>query len=475
MTFRRTLLLALYKLSDIVILLCSLAYTIIVNSSMGGPSNLSNLLSAQISVQNSIVLAIAITIWHFIFQFLGLYETKRFGHRIHECMDVLKATSLGTCLITLFMSLFYMNFLNGSFIFHFWISATFLTIAARMTMRLILIVVRNRGRNLRFMVIVGTNQRVLDFAKKVKTRKDLGYELVGFVDNECFHKENGVQLISRLEDFAGVLNQHVVDEVVIGLPVQTFYNEIKEIAGICEEQGIIVRFLADMLFDLRFAKSSIDYLDESPILTLYTGPMDSWFFWGKRAFDILFSSIALLFLLPVFVIAGILIKLDSPGPVFFIQKRVGYNKRLFKAYKFRTMIKGAEKQQSKLEQLNEMSGPVFKIKNDPRITKIGRIMRKTSIDELPQLFNVLKGDMSLIGPRPLPVRDYERFEEEWHKRRFSIRPGLTCLWQINGRNGMSFDKWVELDMEYIDNWSLLLDLKILIKTIPAVFKGSGAM
>lgn len=175
------------------------------------------------------------------------------------------------------------------------------------------------------------------------------------------------------------------------------------------------------------------------------------------------------------MIAGILIKLDSPGPVFFIQKRVGYNKRLFKAYKFRTMIKGAEKQQSKLEQLNEMSGPVFKIKNDPRITKIGRIMRKTSIDELPQLFNVLKGDMSLIGPRPLPVRDYERFEEEWHKRRFSIRPGLTCLWQINGRNGMSFDKWVELDMEYIDNWSLLLDLKILIKTIPAVFKGSGAM
>ena len=154
---------------------------------------------------------------------------------------------------------------------------------------------------------------------------------------------------------------------------------------------------------------------------------------------------------------------------------MGYNKRRFKFYKFRTMAKDAEKKQKEIEHLNELSGPVFKIKDDPRVTKIGKILRKTSIDELPQLFNTLKGDMSLVGPRPLPVRDYELFDENWQKRRLSVKPGITCLWQSSGRNDLPFDKWIELDMEYIDNWSLLLDLKILIKTIPAVIRGTGAM
>ncbi len=182
----------------------------------------------------------------------------------------------------------------------------------------------------------------------------------------------------------------------------------------------------------------------------------------------------IIILLPVFVAAALLIKLTSPGPVFFVQERVGYNKRRFKLYKFRTMVPGAEKKQKELEQLNEMSGPVFKIGKDPRITPIGKFLRKTSVDELPQIFNVLKGDMSIVGPRPLPVRDYEGFDQDWHRRRFSVYPGITCLWQINGRNQISFEEWMKLDMEYIDNWSLGLDLIILAKTIPAVLKGSGA-
>jgi lipopolysaccharide/colanic/teichoic acid biosynthesis glycosyltransferase len=181
-----------------------------------------------------------------------------------------------------------------------------------------------------------------------------------------------------------------------------------------------------------------------------------------------------LLLSPIFVLTAVLIKITSPGPVFFVQERVGLNKRRIGVYKFRTMVPGAEKKQAELESLNEAGGPVFKIKNDPRITPFGKILRKTSIDELPQLFNVLKGDMSLVGPRPLPVRDYEGFDKDWHRRRFSVRPGITCLWQINGRSDTSFEKWMELDMEYIDNWSLWLDLKILAGTIPAVLKGSGA-
>ncbi|MCX6224651.1 MAG: sugar transferase [Bacteroidia bacterium] len=178
---------------------------------------------------------------------------------------------------------------------------------------------------------------------------------------------------------------------------------------------------------------------------------------------------------PFFAIVGILIILDSRGPIFFVQERVGYNKRRFKLYKFRTMTSDAEEKQKEIEYLNEASGPVFKIKDDPRVTKIGKILRKTSIDELPQFFNTLAGEMSLVGPRPLPIRDYELFEENWQKRRLSVKPGITCLWQISGRNALPFDKMIELDMEYIDNWSLLLDLKILVKTIPAVFRCTGAM
>jgi lipopolysaccharide/colanic/teichoic acid biosynthesis glycosyltransferase len=171
----------------------------------------------------------------------------------------------------------------------------------------------------------------------------------------------------------------------------------------------------------------------------------------------------------------VLIKFTSPGPVFFSQRRVGLNKRRFNLYKFRTMVVDAEKQMREIEHLNEASGPVFKIKNDPRITPLGRFLRKTSLDELPQLFNVLAGHMSLVGPRPLPVRDYEGFNEDWQRRRFSVKPGITCLWQVQGRSSISFEKWMELDLQYIDKWSLWLDFQILLQTIPAVLRGSGAV
>jgi len=174
------------------------------------------------------------------------------------------------------------------------------------------------------------------------------------------------------------------------------------------------------------------------------------------------------------LLAALFIKITSPGPILFKQERVGQNKRKFTIYKFRSMIIDAESKMQQIEHLNEVSGPAFKIKLDPRITPVGRFLRKTSVDELPQLVNVLKGDMSLVGPRPLPVRDYEGFSEDWHRRRFSVRPGITCLWQVGGRGSVTFEKWMELDMQYIDKWSFWLDVKILAKTVPAVLKGSGA-
>lgn len=196
---------------------------------------------------------------------------------------------------------------------------------------------------------------------------------------------------------------------------------------------------------------------------------------SKRIIDIIVSGLGLIILSPFFILIAILIKIDNPeGPIIFKQERVGLNGKVFVLYKFRSMIPEAEQLKASLKNLNEMSGPVFKIKNDPRVTKIGRFLRKTSIDELPQLINVLKGEMSLIGPRPLPVEEMSKVEPHIYSKRSSVKPGITCIWQISGRNNIDFDKWMEMDLQYIDNWSLWLDWKILFLTFPAVISRKGA-
>jgi len=206
----------------------------------------------------------------------------------------------------------------------------------------------------------------------------------------------------------------------------------------------------------------------------YTGVIEGWPVVAKRALDFSLAQVALIAVSPIMLLAALLIKLTSPGPILFTQKRIGHNKRKFTIYKFRTMTADAENKMQEIEHLNEISGPVFKIKQDPRITPVGRFLRKTSIDELPQLINVLNGGMSLVGSRPLPLRDYEGFSQDWHRRRSSVRPGITRLWQVSGRSSIPFEKWMELDMQDIDKWSLWLDFKIPAKTIPAVLGGSGA-
>jgi exopolysaccharide biosynthesis polyprenyl glycosylphosphotransferase len=265
----------------------------------------------------------------------------------------------------------------------------------------------------------------------------------------------------------------VVDEVVIALPMKSFYNEAAQIVSACEEQGITVRNLSD-IFTPKLARFEAEGFEGIPLTSHYTGKLSGWQIAIKRVMDFVISAVLLVILSPLLLVTAIVIKLNSPGTVLFIQERVGLNKRRFRLYKFRTMVEGADKKQVDLETLNEVDGPVFKIRNDPRITSVGKFLRKASIDELPQLINVLKGDMSLVGPRPLPVRDYKGFAYDWHRRRFSVRPGITCLWQVNGRSSIPFEKWMELDMNYIDRWSLWLDLKILSKTIPSVLKGIGA-
>jgi len=266
--------------------------------------------------------------------------------------------------------------------------------------------------------------------------------------------------------------KNVIDEVVIALPVKTQYVAIERTIAICKRMGVQVLYCENLFETPRSGRCHREPFDDQKV-TLKMVP-DDYRHRIKRSFDALGALIGLILCAPLFLIVAILIKATSKGPVLFRQERYGLGRRTFCIYKFRTMVENAEAAQAALEHMNENAGPVFKIFKDPRITKLGALLRRTSIDELPQLLNVLKGEMSLVGPRPLNLRDVGKFSEAWLMRRFSVKPGLTCLWQIGGRSNVSFDRWMELDLHYIDHWSLEMDLRILVKTIPAVLRGTGA-
>jgi exopolysaccharide biosynthesis polyprenyl glycosylphosphotransferase len=298
-------------------------------------------------------------------------------------------------------------------------------------------------------------------------------EVIGFVDSEPHPAlgSAGLMHLGGVNDLERILMHRVVDDVLIGLPVKSRYDEIRQSIAACARTGVPASYSAD-LFESASTNSRTNGR-RPPVLSLSEAPSADRLL-VKRVIDVVGAVILLVIFAPVMLGAGLLIRLTSPGPVLFTQDRYGYMKRLFRMYKFRTMVAGAESAQDELENQNEASGPVFKIRHDPRITRVGRVLRRTSIDELPQLWNVLRGEMSLVGPRPLPTRDVGRFAEPWLMRRFSMPPGLTCLWQISGRSDLGFDQWIKLDLEYIDSWSHALDLAILVRTVPAVLRGAGA-
>lgn len=349
--------------------------------------------------------------------------------------------------------------------------------AGRFMMRTFLGEIHKPPERLKNLVLVGCNGRTADFVAYMLARPRLGYRIIGFIDDVPWvrgYQGLSLKYLGPLQDFDAVLDMLQVDEVVVTLPLRSFYEQINRIVETCEIQGITVHLLSHF-FPLKIARVHVTELEGMPLLTFRTGALSDWQAGLKRGFDMLVSAGLLVVLAPLFLLTALLIKISSPdGPVFFVQTRVGHNRRHFKMVKFRTMIPDAEEKQKELEQFNEAQGAVFKIKHDPRITPIGRILRKTSIDELPQLLNVLKGDMSLVGPRPLPLRDAARFDEKWLQRRWSVKPGLTCLWQVNGRQHDNFHAWIQQDLAYIDQWSFGLDLKILAKTIPVVLRGDGA-
>jgi exopolysaccharide biosynthesis polyprenyl glycosylphosphotransferase len=276
-----------------------------------------------------------------------------------------------------------------------------------------------------------------------------------------------------IEHLAHLLHTHSANAVLVA-PRQTLFGQIERTIQLCELEGVEVWLLADF-FQTRISQTTVDDLHGQPMLVFRSGPDASWQAMGKGVIDFVGSLGMIIVLSPMMILAALAVRISSPGPIFFRQQRAGVNGRPFTMLKFRSMVTNAEQLKQELAALNEMSGPVFKVTNDPRVTSVGRFLRKWSIDELPQLFNVLRGEMSLVGPRPLPLDEVARFDDLAHRRRLSVRPGLTCIWQVSGRNNVTdFKEWVRLDLEYIDNWSLWLDIKILLLTIPAVFTGAGA-
>jgi len=477
-TARRKLLMNALKLFDLSLMVLAFVLAAFLVFHLSYKASPTAFFAMRVKIQNFAIFALLILLWHMIFCFSGLYTSRRLSKRGHEVVDAMTGISLGTFVIFAGAIVFHINLVTPLFLVVFWLACTCLIVPSRLLLRIILAGLRKRGRNLRDVVIIGTNTRALEFATRLVAHHELGYRISGFVDQDWFgmdaFRKSGFPLVSDIGSFPEFLRRTVVDEVVIALPFRSMHEWASRVAKSCEEQGVTVRTLAN-IFDLKMGQPRLEELEEGDALLAHSaGWVDGWPLFAKRMVDLVISSISLIVLSPLLLFAAALIKATSPGPVFFIQKRVGLHKRPINVYKFRTMVVDAEKRMREIEHLNEVGGPVFKIKNDPRISRAGKILRKTSIDELPQLINVFKGEMSLVGPRPLPLRDYEGFNEDWQRRRFSVKPGITCLWQVRGRNSIPFEQWMELDLQYIEKWSLWLDLQILLQTIPAVLRGSGA-
>jgi exopolysaccharide biosynthesis polyprenyl glycosylphosphotransferase len=321
----------------------------------------------------------------------------------------------------------------------------------------------NSAQYRRRYILVGTSEETARLRRELETRREAGMEIVAELDlNET--------LLAKL---LGMLHKYSVNGVILTAR-HTYFEQAEAVINACELEGIEAWVVADF-FRTQISHARFDDFYGRPVMVFRSTPEASWPTVLKQFLDFFGALLLLVLFSWLFALVAVLIKLTSPGPVLFRQSRSGLNGAPFTIYKFRTMVTNAEQLKHELESMNEMRGPVFKVTKDPRITPIGKLLRRFSIDELPQLFNVLRGEMSLVGPRPLPVDEVGRFHDLAHRRRLSVKPGLTCLWQVSGRNQIvEFKDWVRLDLEYIDNWSLWLDFKILLRTIPVVLAGTGA-
>ena len=427
------------------------------------------------------LLPLVLVIWAVLLQASGCYRSHRTVPLLEEAWDILKVCSSGLAILALAVYVFRLDarLLEGDELSRLWVAlvglfSCLLLLAEKLSLRALARYVRFRGYNYRTVLIAGTHPGAVDLADSIRNHRYWGFRILGFVS----HPEADVadfppryKLLGTIDDLPRLVEENVVDDVLFSVSRRDL-DRMEDLFLALHEQGIRTRFALN-LFPHTKAQTRLEELDGVPLLTFSTAPERLIPLMFKRAVDVGLSLVMMALSLPVVAFIALLIKISSRGQVLYSQTRCGLNGRRFTLYKFRTMVADADARKEELLHLNEMDGPVFKLRRDPRVTLFGRFLRRFSLDELPQLWNVLRGDMSLVGPRP-PIPDEVARYQRWQRRRLSMKPGLTCLWQISGRNQIDFDRWMELDLEYIDTWSPWLDMKILLKTVPAVLSGRGA-
>jgi exopolysaccharide biosynthesis polyprenyl glycosylphosphotransferase len=407
-------------------------------------------------------------LWVIVLWLHGLYRPRARWTIRSEGLAVGRATLVMALLTLSVLFVFRLPDVSRLYLLALFPSQWLLTLATRIALRFGFEQLRRRGYNVRYVLIVGAGERAQAFATKLEGHPELGLQIHGFLDDRIQDLPRRWRQLGDLDEIETILHRDAVDEVAICLPFSE-WERMNAIAHVCEEEGKIVRVPVDML-DRGFSAGRIEELDGTPVYSIVSGPDRAAALVIKRAVDLLISGIGMVLLSPALVLVALAIRMREGGPVLFRQERVGVHGRRFNVVKFRTMARDAEARFGEVSHRSEVSGAAFKLTDDPRITATGAFLRRTSLDELPQLWNVLKGEMSLVGPRPALPREVEGYDL-WHRRRLSMKPGMTGLWQVSARQSAAFDDWASLDLSYIDRWSLWLDLKILARTLPAAFEG----
>ena len=421
-----------------------------------------------------LVLVISVPVWVFLLHINGMYQSLRTRQFVDILWIVIKSSFFAILFLGSIIFLFKLDFVSRVFFGIFSVICFGAFLSEKAVLVYMMQYYRKRGRNWRGVLVVGTGKRASDFIGRIKSHPEWGIKIFGALDDEPgrgIDKVDSIDVIGSIDEISGILHDHPVDEVIFVVP-RSRLNFLEEAIYACETEGIKATVAVD-LFNLKIAKAHPTDLDGVPLITFETTVVREWELLVKRLIDVMVSGFSIFILSPVLLVAAVLVKMTSNGPAFFRQVRVGLNGRKFVLLKFRTMYAGADREIGHVDVNNFMGNSEFKNKKSQYITPVGKLFRKFSIDELPQLFNVAAGHMSLVGPRPTTMDEVAQYKP-WQRRRLSMRPGITCLWQVCGRNKIEFEDWMKLDLEYIDNWSPWLDFKILLKTIPVVVLGIGA-
>ena len=472
------LILEMQKALDIIITAASFiaAYHVRLHIRPGNLSHLSK------DPNYYIILLLVIIGWYISFKWMGMYMSYRQKPFWQFFTTILKSCLLGIVLVSIAMYLMHIKEVSRLLMGIFLVLNLCLLTLSKFIVFKTLQKLRSDGFNIRYVLIVGSNRRARQIIEAIEANKASGYTVLGAFESDDALMGKRVceshRVIGHVRDLEAYLRENIVDELIFATPLRKIEKGDRYIA-LAESMGIKVRIIPDWELHYLMYRPNIATIQFEDFLGVYnmalqSTPRNEGKLLLKNTFDFLTATILTLLLFPFFIAIGIAIKSFSNGPVIYKQERLGMNGRRFMVYKFRTMIENADEIQKELEEMNEADGPVFKIKDDPRIIPhVGKFLRKTSLDELPQLFNVLKGEMSLVGPRPPIPKEVDEYSV-WHRRRLSMRPGMTCLWQIApDRNDLSFEEWMKLDLKYIDTWSLFNDFKILVLTARAVVAGAG--